>query len=121
MAEPNITFSVSSNKISAKAGYNVVSVTFSSDMAYKTFECRATKDDSPYGPGIGALIAAFSSTPAFIERTFEIYDEHLTMGDGDYRISFYAETSDSTIFVPIGSSKLITSDNNIFCLQAKEA
>lgn len=114
MADPNLTFTTSATKISAKPGYDVVTVTFSSDVAYKTFECRATKEGSSYGPGIGTLIVAFSNTPANTKRTFEIYDEHLTSGDGNYRISMYAETDYGDIFIPVGSTMLITSDGKTF-------
>lgn len=114
MDESKLTFSVSANKISSKPGYNVVFVRFSSNVPYRTFECRATKEGDSYGPGIGKLIAAFSYTPAQIERAFEIYDEYLTAGDGNYRISLYAETEDGNIFIPSGFTMLITSDGEIF-------
>lgn len=114
MADPILTFTVSASKISAVSGYDVVTVTFSSDVAYKSFECRATKEGASYGEGIGTLIATFSSTPAQTNRTFEIYDEHLTSGDGNYRISLYAETDYGDIFIPLGSTMLITVDDKTF-------
>lgn len=110
----DLAFTVSSNKISAKEGFDVVTVNFSVNTAYKTFEARATKEGASYGQGIGTLIAAFSNTPALTERTFEIYDEHLTSGDGNYRISLYAEADYGDIIIPVNSTMLITSDDKIF-------
>ena len=46
---PELSFSVTRTKISDKAGYNSLSVTFSSDIAYSEFECRATKIGADYG------------------------------------------------------------------------
>ena len=119
MAAPNLTFTVSAYKISANEGHNVVSVSFQSDIAYTAFECRATEAKQGYGKGIGTLIAAFSTTPASVSRTFEIYDEYLTAGDGEYRISLYAQGEDGSwndnhAFIPSGSKGLITSDGKSF-------
>lgn len=119
MAAPDLSFSVSGRSISAKSGYDAVSVTFSSDIAYKQFECRATPADGQYGRGVGTLVAAFSATPPGTERTFEIYDEHLTAGDGAYRISLYAmgedgSWNDNHAFIPSASSGLITGDGKHF-------
>lgn len=114
MAEPVLTFTYSASIISAKTGYDVVTVTFSSDIAYQKFECRATKEGQTFGPGVGALLAYFGYTPAKTNRTFEIYDEHLTAGDGKYRISLYAETATNGYYIPLNSDKLITKDRNIF-------
>lgn len=91
MAAPNLTFSVSGNKISSVAGYDSISVRFSSDISYKVFECRATKVGDPWGVGRGALVASFSQTPANTERQFDIYDDYLLHGDGEYRISLLAQ------------------------------
>ena len=43
MAAPGLSFSVTGNRISGTSGYDHISVTFQSDIAYVTFECRATK------------------------------------------------------------------------------
>lgn len=94
MPAPGLTFSVSASKISSIEGFNKVSVAFSSDIAYSEFECRATKTEDEYGVGKGILIAYFSNTPAETERTFDIYDEYLTRGDGRYRISLFAKSLD---------------------------
>ena len=48
-----------------------------------------------YGVGVGALVASFSSTPAATERTFEVYDTDLVSGDGQYRISLYAKSTET--------------------------
>ncbi len=94
MAAPNVTFTASRRKISAIPGFDSVVVTFSADAVYVLFECRATKVSEKYGVGVGALLASFSQTPANTERTFEIYDEYLLRGDGEYRISLYAKGED---------------------------
>lgn len=94
MPAPNLEFSYSGSKISAVSGFDVITVTFKSDIQYTKFECRATKTGEDYGVGKGELIASFSSTPSGIERTFEIYDDYLLRGDGMYRISLYAQSVD---------------------------
>lgn len=91
MSAPTLTFSISGNKISSVAGYDSISVQFSSDSIYKNFECRATKAGDPWGVGRGALIASFSQTPANTPRQFDIYDDYLLNGDGKYRISLLAQ------------------------------
>lgn len=96
MAIPALTFTVSGYKLSAKAGFDAVSVSFSSSVAYSQFECRATKAGTSHGVGIGALVASFSTTPANTIRTFEVYDDFLTKGDGDYRVDLYAKSTDGT-------------------------
>lgn len=94
MAAPALSFAKSGTKMSGNVGFDVISVTFSSDIPYVQFECRATKVGEDYGVGKGALIASFSTTPANTDRTFEIYDEYLTNGDGEYRISLFAKSED---------------------------
>lgn len=96
MAAPDLTFSVTGTIVSDESGYNSISVTFSSDVEYIAFECRATKADAEWGLGIGTLVAAFSQTPAGVNRTFEVYDTFLTNGDGVYRITLYAQGTDGT-------------------------
>lgn len=119
MAAPQLTFTQTGSKISSKAGYDKITVTFSSDLPYKAFECRATKVGTDYGVGKGTLIASFSRTPAGTERTFDIYDEYLVNGDGDYRISLFAQGEDGSwndnqMFIPSGSDGLTTSDGKEF-------
>lgn len=94
MSAPVLTFSVSGNKISSVEGHDSISVTFSSDIPYKSFECRATKVGNAWGVGIGTLIASFSQTPANTERQFDIYDDYLLNGDGEYRITLLAQGED---------------------------
>lgn len=96
MGYPEIAFTPSGTKISSKSGFDVISVKFVADEPYQRFECRATKVGEPYGVGKGELLASFSTTPAGVERSFEIYDEYLLSGDGDYRISLYAQGKDGT-------------------------
>lgn len=116
---PELSFSVTRTKISDETGYDSMSVTFSSDIAYSQFECRATKVGADYGVGKGSLVASFSATPALTNRTFEIYDTHLVNGDGEYRISLFAKSvetgtwNDNHAFFASGST-FITADGKIF-------
>lgn len=115
MAAPQLTYTFSGTKISNKNGFDHITVTFTSDIQYSSFECRATKVGSNYGVGIGSLVASFSTTPANTERTFEIYDDDLVNGDGEYRISLFAKGTDGSwndnyYYIPSGSSRYITSD-----------
>lgn len=96
MAAPNLDFTVSGARLSDKTGFDNISVVFSADAPYQTFECRATRAEAEWGLGIGTLIASFSQTPANTQRTFEIYDDFLVHGDGDYRISLYAQGDDGS-------------------------
>ena len=115
MAAPGLTFSVSGNKVSDEAGFDHIIVRFQSDIPYQAFECRATKNGENYGVGKGALVASFSATPANTERSFEVYDDYLVHGDGDYRISLFAQGKDGSwndnyYYIPLGSSMYICSD-----------
>lgn len=115
MAAPQLTFSVDGSKISGASGFDHITVTFQSDIAYSAFECRATKVGAEYGVGKGSLVASFSSTPANTQRTFEVYDDYLLSGDGEYRISLYAQGADGSwndnyYYIPTGSSMYICSD-----------
>lgn len=92
MAAPRLTFSVSGHKISSVIGHDSIQVEFSSDISYVAFECRATKVGEEWGVGKGSLIASFSQTPANTSRSFDIYDEYLLNGDGEYRISLLAQS-----------------------------
>lgn len=94
MAAPQVTFTASGTKISARPGYDAITVKFSADIPYQNFECRATKSGEDFGVGKGALVASFAYTPAETERTFEIYDDYLLRGDGEYRISLFAQGQD---------------------------
>lgn len=110
MSAPNLSFSVSGNKISAATGFDVILVAFSADAPYQSFECRATKVGEEYGLGRGTLIASFSQTPANTERAFEIYDDFLVDGDGAYRISLFAQGEDGSWndnygFIPSGDTE----------------
>lgn len=119
MSAPNLTFSHDKTKLSGVNGYDCISITFSSDIPYTAFECRATKVGADYGVGKGTLVASFSSTPANTSRTFEVYDDYLLNGDGEYRISLFAQGEDGSwndngSFIPSNSSGLITSDGKKF-------
>lgn len=119
MPAPQLTFSITGNRVSAVSGYNHIDVTFTSDVAYTQFECRATKSGESYGRGVGRLVASFSMTPAGTPRTFEVYDTDLVNGEGDYRISLYAQSedggwNDNHAFIPAQSTALKTSDDKTF-------
>ena len=116
---PELSFSVTRTKISDETGYDSMSVTFSSDIAYSQFECRATKVGADYGVGKGSLVASFSATPALTNRTFEIYDTHLVNGDGEYRISLFAKSADTNTWNDnhaflVDGDNFITADGKIF-------
>lgn len=120
MSAPNLEFDVSGIKISDESGYDHITVTFSADAPYQAFECRATKVGDEWGLGRGTLCASFSQTPANTQRTFEVYDDYLVHGDGQYRISLFAQGMDGSwndnyAFIPSDSTGgLITSDGEIF-------
>lgn len=89
MAAPNIISSYDKNRL----GINqFITVTFRCDRDISEFRARATRKGEPWGKDTGTLIAAFSYTPADTQRTFEIYDTHLTQGDGEYDIYLYAQS-----------------------------
>ena len=96
MAVPTLTFSTTGSKISSVEGHDHITVTFTANGAYKSFECRATKSGESWGVGIGTLIASFSQTPANTSRSFDIYDDYLVNGDGEYRISLFAQDTDGS-------------------------
>lgn len=85
----DITLTVSGERISSVDGHDHVTVFFSADRDYYSMECRATKAGEEYGEGKGSLVASFSYTPANTGRTFEIYDDDLVNGDGEYLIAMY--------------------------------
>ncbi len=119
MAAPELTFSATGAAVSDRSGYDHVTVTFSSDLKYAAFECRATKAGEDWGLGKGTLIASFSQTPAGTPRTFEVYDDFLISGDGAYRISLYAQGEDGSwndnhSFLPSGGNGLTTADGKEF-------
>ena len=66
------------------------------------------------------MIASFSKTPAGTQRTFEVYDDFLLSGDGEYRISLFAQGADGSWndnygFIPLGESQALkTADGEDF-------
>ena len=119
MSAPNLSFSVSGDKVSAVSGFDCIIVAFQADAPYQAFECRATKVGEEYGVGRGTLIASFSQTPAGTQRQFEIYDDFLVGGDGDYRISLFVQGEDGSwndnhMLIPSGSTALVTADGERF-------
>lgn len=118
MGAPNVTYSVSRNRISSVSGFDSITVNFSADGEYTAFECRATKDGEDWGIGIGELVASFSQTPASTDRTFELYDDFLLHGDTDYRIGLYVQAADGswndTITFLASGEDFMTSDGKKF-------
>lgn len=115
MAAPELIFSISGNKVSDEAGFDYIIVNFQSDIPYQAFECRATKVGEEYGVGKGALVASFSATPANTQRQFEVYDDYLVNGDGEYRVSLFAQGEDGSwndnyYYIPQNSSMYICAD-----------
>lgn len=116
MSAPNLTFEISGTILSDETGYNFIRVTFTADAQYQAFECRATKVGDDWGLGKGVLVASFSQTPANVSRTFEVYDDDLVNGDGEYRISLYAQGMDGSWndnwgFIPNGQTEtMLTAD-----------
>ena len=99
MAVPTLTFSTTGSKISSVEGHDHITVTFTANGMYKSFECRATKSGESWGVGIGTLIASFSQTPANTSRSFDIYDDYLVRGDGEYRISLFAQDMNGSWYI----------------------
>lgn len=120
MSAPTVTFTASGSRLSGAEGFNNISVTAQMEADSQAFECRATKAGADYGLGKGALIASFSFTPANTPRQFDIYDSYLTAGDGEYRISLYAQGMDGSWndnhgFIPSGQADtMLTSDGREF-------
>ena len=119
MGAPNLTFSASGVRISAAGGHNHIMVEFVSDTNYQAFECRTTKQGDEFGVGRGQLIAAFSHTPAGVQRTFDVFDSYLIEGEGEYRISLFAQSvdgnwNDTQWFSPRGSACMKDADGKIF-------
>ena len=115
MSAPNLDFETSSVRMSDEIGADHITVTFSADAPYQAFECRATKVGDEWGLGRGTLCASFSQTPANTQRTFEIYDDYLVHGDGDYRISLFVQGmdgswNDNQYYIPVGNAYYIDAD-----------
>ena len=110
MSAPNLTFDISGTELSDETGFDHITVTFSADAQYQAFECRATKVGEDWGLGKGVLVASFSQTPAGVPRTFEVYDDFLVHGDGEYRISLFVQGMDGSWndnhgFIPSGQTE----------------
>lgn len=119
MSAPNLDFTVSGTMLSDESGFDYISVVFSADAPYQSFECRATKVGDDWGRGKGILVVSFSQTPANTQRTFEVYDDFLINGDGEYRISLFAQGMDGSwndnwAFIPSGNSGMLDVDGNEF-------
>lgn len=142
MAVPNLTYTITRNKLSAVGGYNSAAVSFSADAAWLAFQARLTKAGEDYGLDKGTLIASgepgyfipsgsdglitadgkrfgFQQVKAGVERSFNVSSDMLSGGDGEYRVSLYVQDMDGFwgdlfTFVPSGSTGLITADGGKF-------
>lgn len=120
MSAPGLTFSVTGNKISAVSGFDSITVSFSSDVAYQAFECRATKAGGRLGSRERGADCVLLPDPAGTQRTFEVYDDFLLSGDGEYRISLFAQAMDGSWndnwgFIPSGETDtMLTADGEEF-------
>lgn len=119
MAAPEIVFSTSGKRLSAVEGFDRLVVTVCANLPCRAMECRATKVGEEYGVGKGTLLASFSSTPADTLRTFEIYDEFLLRGDGQYRISLFAQGEDGSWndnhpYIPVEGETYRTADQRVY-------
>ena len=119
MAAPELTFSTTGERLSDAEGFDRITVTVQANLPCRAFECRATKAGEEYGVGKGVLIASFSTTPADTPRTFEIYDEFLLQGDGEYRISLFAQGEDGSWndnhpYIPVGQGAYVTADQAVY-------
>lgn len=123
MPAPQLLFDYSGTAVSAVSGFDYITITFESDIAYQAFECRATKTGQNHGRGIGRLVASFGYTPAGTRRTFEVYDTDLVNGEGEYRISLYAQGedggwNDNCVFQPFDKARVLTSDGKwLYCMR----
>ena len=102
MAAPEILYSISGERLSAVEGFNRIMVTVQADLPCRSLECRA-----------------FSATPADTPRTFELYDDFLLRGDGQYRISLFAQGengswNDNHPYIPMGEGSYRTADQAVY-------
>ena len=120
MSAPGVTFTVTKTAISGVEGQNSASISFVADAVMTAYEIRATMAGENYGRGVGTNVQSSSQTiPAGTEVTAAIYNTDLTLGDGDYRISIFAQGQDGSwndncAFIPSGSSGLVTADGKRF-------
>ena len=119
MAAPEVIFTCSGEKLSEVSGFDHITVTFQTDIPCRAFECRATKVGEDWGVGKGELVASFSTTPAGVQRTFEVYDDFLLQGDGQYRLSLFAQGEDGSWndnhpYIPVGAESYLTADGAVY-------
>lgn len=115
MAAPKLTFSISGERSPLCLALIISLWRFSQIFPIRRLSAAATKAGEEYGVGKGALIASFSTTPANTQRSFEVYDDYLVHGDGNYRISLFAQGEDGSwndnyYYIPVGSTAYITAD-----------
>lgn len=105
------------SKISKVATFNVAAISFTCDVDFVEYKVKVVPattslqdagvvigttngstnmSGESWGVGIGTLIASFSQTPANTSRSFDIYDDYLVRGDGEYRISLFAQGTDGS-------------------------
>lgn len=84
-----------SGKLSLQFPYDKCTVNFSSNVHIKQFLARATKGNEEWGIDKGVLIAEINNRDANTQLSFDIITaNHLTDGDGEYRIGLYLQNDD---------------------------
>ena len=122
MAAPGLTFTITGNKISAVSGFDSITVKFSSDIVVLggNGSQKTANMLSEEGLNVVSLPKTIDNDLPGTERTFEVYDDFLLSGDGEYRISLYAQGADGSWndsygFVPSGTTKtMLTADGKEF-------
>lgn len=124
----DITFDVDKSAI-ANGGKAIVNITSSEYMT--AIECRATLSGAPWGRGIGTDVLAddartvdgvYTFSVSRNTFSFDVESAELLSGDGTYRITVYTRNAkgvwdDTVLFVPSGSSGLLTADGKTFKVQ----
>lgn len=86
MSSPVITIqNISATRISNKAGKDVSIVQFKADQELQEWVARA----GGFSPTTGALVGQGTTLQTGVSAQFEIENEELFNGDGDYRINIY--------------------------------
>lgn len=96
MGIPAITFA---NDVDIVSTVQSCTVDFQVNENFVQFEARSTKVGETYGRGVGNLITSMSiALPNYYPKdksfSFVITDSNLISGDGQYRISMYAQNVD---------------------------
>lgn len=83
----------STSKISAVAGHDQCTCTFTSDLALQQWEARATTAGTTPARGVGLLVESGGALAANTPATVYVENEELTNGDGEYTITVYGQST----------------------------